>query len=232
MNEVLPSYRAVQATAKQVLSRIGDAIHPDATEASVAAISAGWLAELGISETWYYKCPALVLAGSRSCLSISGRDYSPAHEPFGTANLITVDLSPCFGKIWGDCARSFAIEEGGFVVQPSRPEFRRGFEAQHLLHAEMVQFVSNKTTFGDLFEFANDLIASLGFVNLDFRGNLGHSIATSLDDRCYIDANNRRKLNSVPYFTFEPHIREANGKWGFKHENIYYLDDNGKPKEL
>ncbi len=115
---------------------------------------------------------------------------------------------------------------------PSQPEFRRGFDTQTILHSEMRAFVSPDTRFSDLFEFANELIASLGYVNLDFLGNVGHSIAKTRSDRIYIDAANKSELSSVRFFTFEPHIRERNGDWGFKHENVYFFDEGGKLQEL
>lgn len=230
--DLLDEYRTVQGAAKQVLARLSDAIGPESTEESIATKAAGWMSELGIRDTWYYDCPALVLAGNRSCLSISGRDYVPAVEPLGKNNLVTVDLSPCVGEIWGDCARSLAIENGDFVSSPSRPEFRRGLDTQALLHTEMRRFATPDTKINDLFEFANDMIVSLGYVNLDFLGNVGHSIETVREDRVYIDASNWRELDSIPLFTFEPHIRESNGNWGFKHENIYFFDENGDLVEL
>ncbi len=205
---------------------------PESTEASIASVAIDYLSEHGITETWYYDSPALVLAGNRSCISISGRDYVPADEPLGEHNLVTVDLSPCVGEVWGDCSRSFAIENGSFVVMPCQPEFRRGFDTQTILHSEMRGFVSPDTRFSDLSEFANELIASLGYVNLDFLGNVGHSIARTREDRIYIDAANKNELSSVPLFTFEPHIRELNGDWGFKHENVYFFDENGELQEL
>ena len=36
--------------------------------------------------------------------------------------------------------------------------------------------------------------------NLDFAGNLGHSIVESKDDRIYIEKGNRRKLSEVKTF--------------------------------
>lgn len=100
------------------------------------------------------------------------------------------------------------------------------------LHAEVVRFATPDTRFCDLFEFANDMISQEGFENLDFAGNVGHSIATKLSDRIYLAAGNRHQLKSVSCFTFEPHIRQINGRWGFKHENIYYFDDDGRLTEL
>ena len=62
------------------------------------------------------------------------------------------------------------------------------------------------------------------FINLDFLGNVGHSIAARREDRYYIGRGNSAKLGDVPFFTFEPHVKVEGGKWGFKHENIFYLD--------
>ena len=47
----------------------------------------------GLTETWYYDCPALVLSGERTSVSASGRDYKPSNMPLGDFNLVTVDLS-------------------------------------------------------------------------------------------------------------------------------------------
>ena len=47
-----------------------------------------------------------------------------------------------------------------------------------------------------------------------------------------MDTVNHEPLGSVNFFTFEPHIRKAGGRWGFKHENIYYFDDTNSAVEL
>ncbi len=88
----------------------------------------------------------------------------------------------------------------------------------------MQAFVTPATTFEELFAFGNAEIKRLGFENLDFLGNLGHSIASTREDRRYIEPKNTMPLGSVPFFTFEPHVRQTNGAWGFKHEEIYYFD--------
>ncbi|MCH9656109.1 MAG: M24 family metallopeptidase [Planctomycetes bacterium] len=225
-------YQAVQQAAKQTLSDIAGFISPSATEESIAAFAQERLAELGFPETWYHACPAFVLLGSRSCLSISGRDYIPATEPVGETNLITVDLSPCRSSIWGDCALSFVVEDGVVVVAPVGLEFQRGLKLEEKLHLQLRRFVTPDTTFSDLFEFANDLITSEGYENLDFLGNVGHSIAKDLSRREFAESGNDCSLGSVNCFTFEPHIREQGGRWGFKHENIYYFDEHGEAIEL
>ncbi|MEQ1580978.1 MAG: M24 family metallopeptidase [Steroidobacteraceae bacterium] len=231
----MPSFakhREVQAIAKNVLAELGQSIVPTDTEASIAERATSLLANAGVSETWYHNCPAFVLLGSRSCLSISGRDYKPANEPVGDNNLVTIDLSPMRQGAWGDCARSFYIEGGRAVETPGGSEFLAGKEAERLLHAKMVEFTTPKTTFQDLFAFANREIARLGFENLDFLQNVGHSIESHPDARQYVQAENTLPLGEVALFTFEPHIRAAGGRWGFKHENIYYFDSDGRITEL
>ena len=197
---------------------------PTDTERTIAERATSLLSARGLTETWYYNCPALVLLGSRSCLSLSGRDYVPSDEPVGAFNVVTVDLSPMRGGLWGDCARTIPIEDGRCAFTPQVLEFRRGLEVEALLHQAMQEFVTPSTTFEELFAFGNSEIKRLGFENLDYLGNLGHSIASSRNARRYIEPGNRSPLSAVSFFTFEPHVRQANGRWGFKHEEIYYFD--------
>ena len=228
----IPLNKPVQAAAKEVLQRLVEYITPESTESSIASTATAMLAERGYSDTWYYDCPAFVLLGSRSKASLSGRVYEPSSEPVGLKNLVTVDLSPRSGDIWGDCARSFYIEEGVARLAPISSEFRSGYETESRLHQRMRLFVQPDTSFHDLYEFANEQIRLEGFENLDFLGNVGHSICRHRDDRLYIEAGNRRRLGEAGCFTFEPHIGERGGPWGFKHENIYYFDDAGTVIEL
>lgn len=177
------------------------------------------------------QCPAFVLLGTRSCLSVSGRDYVPSDEAVGLINLVTADLSPAKNGFWGDCARSFFVEHG-VVTEPASHEFAVGRNFLVDLHRHMQRYVHPDLTFHELFEWANSHIQNAGFQNLDFLGNVGHSIATRREDRQYIEQSNTKKLGEVPFFTFEPHVRVSGGKWGFKHENIFYFDDHGQLQEL
>lgn len=186
------------------------------------------LRQLGITETWYYQCPALVLLGFRSALSVSGRVYRAADEPVGELNLVTVDLSPSKGNVWADCARSFPIEGGRFVEAPQDEELAAGLQAEKILHEAMVSFVTPATTFAALHASTSRILANLGYENLDMGNNFGHSIVSHLDARKYIVATNDLELGSAHYFTFEPHIRRCGGKWGIKHENIYCFSKAGR----
>lgn len=226
------AHRGVQSIAKEVLAALAGAIGSEDTERTIVAQATRLLAERGIVETWYYDCPALVLLSSRSCLSISGRDYQPSDERVGTKNLVTVDLSPTSGGAWGDCARSFFIENGRCRISPTDPEFQRGDAALAELHRHVRETVRPTTPCEELFQRANQLIATLGFENLDFMGNVGHSIESNRDDRRYLAAGNSCPLAELGLFTFEPHIRQIGRMWGYKHEEIYFFDSAGRLVEL
>ena len=71
----------------------------------------------------------------------------------------------------------------------------------------------------------NLFIDKLGFENLDFKKNLGHSIEKNIDDRKYIEAGNNIKFKELNLFTFEPHLMKKNGQYGVRIENIYYFDN-------
>jgi Xaa-Pro aminopeptidase len=225
-------HSTVQQAAKRVLNVLGPTLTSCDSEATIAARAVDLLSAEGIADTWYYDCPAFVLLGSRSCLSISGRDYVPSLEQVGDFNLITVDLSPLLNGAWGDCARTFVIEGGAFVPTPALREFSEGLAAEAALHAAMLAFVEPTTTFVELSAFGNSELRRLGFENLDLHGNLGHSIESQRESRIYIESGNRRPLGSVPFFTFEPHIRKVSGTWGFKHEEIYCFDSQHRPHAL
>lgn len=225
-------HRVVQAVAKGVLADLGPTIVPTDTERSIAMRATSMLSERGLSETWYYNCPAFVLLGSRSCLSLSGRAYEPSEETVGVTNLVTVDLSPMRNGVWGDCARSFCIENGSWTAVPSSRAFTQGVQVEKTLHEAMQRFVTPRTTFEELFRFANAEIQRLGFENLDFLGNVGHSIESTREGRRYIKQGGSQLLGDIGLFTFEPHIRRTGEIWGFKHEDIYYFTGEGRAVEL
>jgi Xaa-Pro aminopeptidase len=225
-------HRSVQNAAKNVLAQLANFIAPDSTEKTIAVRAQDLLEEAGIRESWYYNIPALVLLGSRSCLSVSGRDYEPMNERVGQTNLVTVDLSPRVDDVWGDLARSFFVENGICGTQPALPEFVQGHTVELELHQKMMIFVTPQTKFSELYEYGNGLIKNYRYENLDFQSNLGHSIETSLERRRFIDRDCDEQLGGTAFFTFEPHIREPGGTWGFKHENIYFFDEHGRVMEL
>jgi Xaa-Pro aminopeptidase len=228
----IAAHRTVQAAAKRVLAALANLVGPLDTERTIARRAVELLADEGIADTWYYDCPAYVLVGSRSCLSISGREYEPADEPVGDYNLVTVDLSPSLHGVWGDCARSFYVESGRCLAIPQSPEFVAGAALQCELHEQLLRGTTRDTTCGEAYSAALELIRRSGYECLDFLANVGHSIERSPADRIYLEPENPRPLGDLGLFTFEPHIRKLGGRWGFKHENIYYFGDDGRLTEL
>lgn len=229
---LIHAHRIVQNAAKSALANLATKMSETDTEESIAATAYRELCALGFPDTWYYNCPAFVLAGARSCQSISGREYVANRVPIGRHNLVTVDVSPIQHAHWGDCARSFYIEGGRATTTATAYEFAIGQSFLEALHADMRQTTHPDMTFHELFTWTNTRIVSDGFENLDFLGNVGHSIATRREDRQYIEAQNNHPLSEVPFFTFEPHVREVGGHWGFKHENIFFFNAMGQLEEL
>jgi hypothetical protein len=221
----ISKYIKLQNVAKNVLNNISLFIKPDSTEESIVKNIIELFKAEGVNETWYHNTPALVLLGNRSCLSISGKDYRPANESVGHFNMVTIDVSPMKEYVWGDCARSYFIEKGNCTSQPISLIFKEGKKMLDILHHRMKNFVKPSTRFSDLFKFANAQIELNGFINLDFMNNLGHSIETQLFKRHFIDQSCHERIGRK-LFTFEPHIKKKGTNWGFKHEDIYYFDNN------
>lgn len=219
-------YQHIQNIALKALIDIKSFIHTGATEKSISENCIKLLEVAGIKDCWYHNIPAFILAGDRSTLSVSGRQYEPSDIPIREQDIVTIDLSPEQDGYWGDCARTYIVENGKIADIPNNSEFANGIKAEKLLHTFMQSIATPSLTMHDLYRQANAKIEELGYENLDFQGNLGHSIEKHIDRRLYIESSNQTKLGDVPLFTFEPHIRRKNGKWGFKRENIYYFKDN------
>lgn len=222
----------MQRRAKEVLRELAGTICPDSTERSIASRAVELLGRAGLTDTWYYSCPALVLLGTRSCLSISGKDYVPSDERVGERNVVTVDLSPRDGVALGDCARTFIVEDGRISPSPETDEFCAGLRVQSTLHSGLASIIGPSVTMHDVWSYASEAVSALGFENLDFLGNFGHNLVADRNARHFVERGNHTPLSQVTMFTFEPHIRVSGGKWGYKHENVYYLNAWGKLEEL
>lgn len=170
MNDKLVEYQKIQAIAKVVLEEIEKFITENSTEKEIAEQCKKLLEKYGIQETWYYNCPALVLLGSRSCVSISGKDYFPSEEKVGTENLITIDLSPLKNRIWGDCSRTFIFENGKIQRKENikNAEFAEGLKIEENLHNHFKNYVKPGMTFEQIYFEMNNEIQKLGYENLDF----------------------------------------------------------------
>lgn len=164
---------------------------------------------------------------------MSGKKYVTSDRTIAENDIVTIDLSPQCENIWGDYARTIILENSVVVDKREilNEEWRKGLQMEDRLHHELTEFVNIETTFEELYYHINEIILKAGFVNLDFMGNLGHSIVKNKNDRVYTEKGNTQRISEVKYFTFEPHISIPGSKYGYKKENIYYFQ-NGKPVEL
>lgn len=227
------TYAQIQQTAKDTIQFARQNIHTGMTLKEVRELCEKKLLELGADSFWYWDVGAFVFAGDETTISVSGTQYKTSDRIIAENDIITIDLSPQNNNIWGDYARTLIVQNGVVVADDeiTNPEWKGGVEMEKLLHHQMMQFVTPQTTFEELYFYMNDFIQKSGYINLDFMGNLGHSIVTKKDDRIYIEKGNKQHLGDVTYFTFEPHICLPGSKYGFKWENIYFFE-NGVIKEL
>ena len=223
------SYSQIQQTAKQTIAYIKKIIKPGMKLFDIRKLCEEKLMELGADSFWYWDVGAFVFAGDETTVSVSGKQYLTSDKIIENNDIITIDLSPQVGNIWGDYARTIIVENGEVVDDIEliqNQEWKSGLQMEDKLHAELFRFVTKGTTFEELYYHMNEFIVENGFVNLDFMGNLGHSIAKVKSDRIYIEKGNKAKLVAMNYFTFEPHIAFPDSKYGYKKENIYYFDED------
>lgn len=212
----LDSYKMVQNIAKDTIKYLRNIIIPEISEIEIKNEAELYMLTHGIESFWYYDVGALVFAGDRTNLSMSGRDYAPTKCKVQNNDLVTVDLSPCIGKCWGDYARSFIVGDA---------DLRYGIDFEQHLHSHLFHIIDPEITFHEIYEQMNKEIESNGYTNLDFNKNLGHTIEELKDNRRYIEKGNMIKVKEVTLFTFEPHVRQIDKCHGFKMENIYYFEN-------
>ena len=228
------NYSEVQKIAKDTIEYIKTKIVAGMNLLDIRKLCEEKMLESGADSFWYWDIGAFVFSGDETTISVSGREYITSDRIIAPDDIITIDLSPQNNNIWGDYARTIIIENGKVVDDINsigNDEWRNGLLMEDELHKELINFAAPDTTFEELYFHINKLITERGFINLDFLGNLGHSIVKDKNDRIYTEKENKAALSSVDYFTFEPHISVKGSKYGYKKENIYYFSD-GKLKEL
>ena len=227
------NYHQVQKIAKDTIEYAKQYIQTGMNLIDIRKMCEEKMLELGADSFWYWDVGAFVFAGDETTVSVSGMQYQTSDRVIAKNDIITIDLSPQNGDIWGDFARTLIVQNGRVVETEKvlNVEWKNGLEMEEFLHSELFQFTKPQTTFEELYYHMNHVIEKKGFVNLDFMGNLGHSIVKQKNDRVYIEKGNQMRLEDVAYFTFEPHISVQGSKYGYKKENIYYFE-GGKLREL
>ena len=221
------NYLEVQNIAKQTIDYIKTVVTPNMNLREIRKLCEEKMLSLGADSFWYWNIGAFVFSGDETTISVSGREYVTADKLISDNDIITIDLSPQCKNVWGDYARTIIIENGtvvNHIENIKNSEWRNGLLMEEALHNELRRFVTPDITFEQLYYYMNDYIRNNGYINLDFLGNLGHSIVKDKNDRIYIEKGNKKKLSEVDYFTFEPHITTKNSLYGYKKENIYFFE--------
>ncbi len=221
----------VQEIAKKTIIYLSEVIKSGMTEKEIADMSDDYMRSLGIDSFWYHGVGSLVLVGKRTLISKSAKEYIPSNQKVRKNDLVTVDLSPEIDRFWGDYARSFSIENGKFTMNPKLSFLKDGIRVENEIHEYFLRLLKPQMSFEEAHFLINNRITEMGYENLDFHGNFGHTIEKKLQDRIYIEKGSKIKFSEVDYFTFEPHIRKMNGEYGFKREDIYFFT-NGNLKRL
>lgn len=231
---MIMEYKQVQKIAKDTIEYIKQEIKPGMNLLEIRRKCEEKMLELGADSFWYYDIGAFVFSGDETTISVSGKTYMTSDRIIQADDIITIDLSPQADDIWGDYARTVIMENGSVVdgiENILNDEWKNGLMMEDMLHKELLRYAKPDITFEQLYYHMNDFIVQNGFINLDFMGNLGHSIVKQKCDRIYIEKGNNHRLGEVYYFTFEPHISMEGSKFGYKKENIYYFE-NGQLVEL
>lgn len=219
--------RQTQQIARRALELTRAGLRPGQSLSNVRDDCEAHMRALGADSFWYWGIGAFVFAGQGTVHSVSGPEHVTPDYVLGDDELLTLDLSPERNGHWGDYARTIVLENGIALPNPletCNPEWRAGLRVERLLHERLLEIALPAMTFSDLAESMNGEIEALGYENLDLHGNLGHSIAHSLDERVYLESGNTARLDSVGSFTFEPHVRRTGGDFGYKHEDIYRFE--------
>jgi len=219
----------MQNLNRDTIKYIGSVIKAGMNLQEIRTLCEKYLLANGANSFWYWDVGAFVFSGKETAVSVSGREYTTSDVIIQDNDIITIDLSPQNCNIWGDYARTIILEDGLVVAETDKiknQEWREGLLMEEYLHHAMQKFVTHDTTFEELYCYINKLIQDKGYVNLDFMGNLGHSIVTDKNDRIYTEKGNNAKLSSVRAFTFEPHISLPGSQYGFKMENIYCFEND------
>ena len=223
-------YSSMQNLNRAAVKYVADTMKTGMSLPYIKKLCEDYLLENGADSFWYWDVGAFIFAGDGTALSVSGKDYQAADRIIQKDDIITIDLSPQRNNIWGDYARTLVFEDGVLcdeIEKIKRDEWRNGLQMEEYLHQALIDAGTPDMTFEELYYYMNELIVKEGFINLDFLGNLGHSIVKNKKDRIYTEKGNRKRLSDVRMFTFEPHISIPTSRYGYKKEDIYYFA-NGK----
>ena len=181
-------YSSMQNLNRAAVKYVADTMKTGMSLPYIKKLCEDYLLENGADSFWYWDVGAFIFAGDETALSVSGKDYQAADRIIQKDDIITIDLSPQRNNIWGDYARTLVFEDGVLcdeIEKIKRDEWRNGLQMEEYLHQALIDAGTPDMTFEELYYYMNELIVKEGFINLDFLGNLGHSIVKDKKDRIY-----------------------------------------------
>ncbi|MEG0367194.1 MAG: M24 family metallopeptidase [Coprobacillus sp.] len=225
----MDNYLVMQNLNRKTMKYISANIKSGMSLENIRNLCEQYMLDNGADSFWYYDVGAFVFSGDETTVSISGKHYNTPNQLIQKNDIITIDLSPQKENIWGDYSRTIIIEDDNVISDVEsikNKEWKSGVCMEEFLHNKLIEIASPHMTFEELYFIMNGIIKDKGFINLDFLGNLGHSIVKDKDNRVFIEDGNKMKLCEVEMFTFEPHISIEKSKFGYKMEDIYYFEND------
>ena len=107
MEELILDYKEVQQIARETIEYAKTFIKP-----GMRKLCEQKMLELGADSFWYWDIGAFVFAGDETTVSVSGKQYVTTDRTINGNDIVTIDLSPQNGNIWGDFARTIILENG------------------------------------------------------------------------------------------------------------------------
>lgn len=108
-------YKEVQQIARETIEYAKTFIKPRMNLLKVRKLCEQKMLGLGVDSFWYWDIGAFVFAGDETTVSVSGKQYVTSDRIIENNDIITIDLSPQAGNIWGDYARTIIVENGKVV---------------------------------------------------------------------------------------------------------------------
>lgn len=225
-------HKNTQIAVKTVLDKLPKYIDAGASEKSIAFAVKNLLEVERQKFEWYHDIHISVSSGQDTKRTKNSKYTKPGNDKIGHSNLINVDLKSIDNACVGDCSRSYVIENANVVTEPETIYMAEGMRLAYYIHDEMKEFIADDTRFHDLFEFTNEIVVANNFENLVQNNNFGHSISLDSESRLYIEKGNFNKLNEMNFFSYNIHVCKQNSMWGFRYENIYFINQYGNLEEL
>ena len=151
------NYLQVQNIAKTTMAYARQSIKPGMSLTEVRRLCETKMRALGADSFWYWNIGALVFSGDETAQSVSGRKYKTSDRIIEPNDIITIDLSPQVGNIWGDYARTVILQDGEVVKTENvkNSEWKQGLQTEDFLHKALCAFATPQTTFEEVYFHMN-----------------------------------------------------------------------------